>query len=169
MDFAVYRDDVQHIIIDNLQFMMPRQGLGGALGLQGRSQATSTFDRFGMQDVIIDEFRRFATEKGVNIILVIHPRKEDEGQLLGMSSIFGSAKATQEADLVLILQRLALQVSLSPNFSTLLCLHLIQWSAAIDVSIIILYNITSIAYSPHTDIRIYHYFYPIFSFASKHI
>ena len=29
MDFAVYRDDVQHIIIDNLQFMMPRAVIPG--------------------------------------------------------------------------------------------------------------------------------------------
>lgn len=40
----------------------------------------------------------------VNIILVIHPRKEEEDVKLTMSSIFGTAKATQEADLVLILQ-----------------------------------------------------------------
>jgi len=26
MDFAVYQHDVEHIIIDNLQFMMPRSG-----------------------------------------------------------------------------------------------------------------------------------------------
>ena len=35
----------------------------------------------------------------------MHPRKEDEGIKLGMSSVYGSAKATQEADNVLILQK----------------------------------------------------------------
>lgn len=40
----------------------------------------------------------------VNIVLVIHPRKEEEDTKLTMSSIFGTAKATQEADIVLILQ-----------------------------------------------------------------
>ena len=40
----------------------------------------------------------------VNIILVVHPRKEDEDAYLNLASVFGSAKATQEADLVLILQ-----------------------------------------------------------------
>jgi len=35
---------------------------------------------------------------------VVHPRKEDEGAKLGISSFYGSAKATQEADTVLILQ-----------------------------------------------------------------
>ena len=46
-------------------------------------------------------------KRKVNIMLVIHPRKEDDNQMLGMSSVFGSAKATQEADIVLILQRIA--------------------------------------------------------------
>lgn len=36
---------------------------------------------------------------------MIHPRKEDDRMALGMSSIFGSAKATQEADMVIILQK----------------------------------------------------------------
>ncbi len=39
------------------------------------------------------------------MIVVIHPRKEDDASALGISSIFGTAKATQEADLVLILQK----------------------------------------------------------------
>ncbi len=34
----------------------------------------------------------------------MHPRKEDETKPLQTSSIFGTAKATQEADNVLILQ-----------------------------------------------------------------
>jgi len=61
-------------------------------------------DRFEQQDVAIERFRRFASEKNIHITLVVHPRKEDEGIRLGLSSIFGSAKATQEADLVMILQ-----------------------------------------------------------------
>jgi twinkle protein len=117
MDFAVYRDDVQHIIIDNLQFMMPRYnvpglniapvgpGGGSSSGSGGGGGMRSNFDKFNTQDAVIDELRRFATEKEVNIILVIHPRKEDDNQPLGISSIFGTAKATQEADVVLILQR----------------------------------------------------------------
>lgn len=42
----------------------------------------------------------------MNVIVVIHPRKEEDNQPLGLSSIGGTAKATQEADLVLILQKL---------------------------------------------------------------
>lgn len=36
--------------------------------------------------------------------LVVHPRKEDETSKLSISSFFGSAKATQEADTVIIIQ-----------------------------------------------------------------
>jgi twinkle protein len=36
---------------------------------------------------------------------VIHPRKEADDTLLNISSVFGTAKATQEADNVIILQR----------------------------------------------------------------
>jgi twinkle protein len=40
----------------------------------------------------------------INIILVIHPKKDDDKLPLGISSVFGTAKATQEADAVMILQ-----------------------------------------------------------------
>lgn len=39
------------------------------------------------------------------MILVIHPRKEDEGVALSLASVSGTSKATQEADLVMILQK----------------------------------------------------------------
>ena len=91
LDVAVYNYDVQHIIIDNLQFMMP---------------INRGFEKFDILDEAITQFRRFSTEKNVNVILVIHPKKEDDKIALGISSIFGSAKATQESDMVLILQKL---------------------------------------------------------------
>ena len=37
--------------------------------------------------------------------LVIQPRKEQDDALLNINSVFGTAKATQEADNVLILQK----------------------------------------------------------------
>jgi twinkle protein len=43
--------------------------------------------------------------RNVHVTLVIHPRKEEEGKSMSMQSVFGSAKMTQEADLVMILQR----------------------------------------------------------------
>lgn len=92
MDYAVYAHDVQHILLDNVQFMMAGQGRG--------------FDKFERQDAALDKFRKFASSKNVHLTLVIHPRKEQEDQELTLSSVFGTAKATQEADNVLILQRL---------------------------------------------------------------
>ena len=57
-----------------------------------------------MQDIAVEKFRKFATEYNVHVTLVVHPRKEDENAKLGISSFYGSAKAMQEADTVLILQ-----------------------------------------------------------------
>ena len=57
------------------------------------------------QDSIISSFRHFATSKNCHVTLIVHPRKEDDPNTgLGISSIFGSAKSTQEADNVIILQ-----------------------------------------------------------------
>ena len=91
MEYAVYVYDVEHILLDNLQFMLSEQGRG--------------YDRFEMQDRAIALFREFASAKNVHITLVIHPRKENDAQALGVSSIFGGAKATQEADNILIIQK----------------------------------------------------------------
>ena len=86
----MYAYDVQHIILDNLQFLM------GA--------TYSGYERFDAQEKALHEFRKFATAQNVHVTLVIHPRKEPEEQALNISSVFGTAKATQEADNVIILQ-----------------------------------------------------------------
>ena len=92
MDYAVYVYDVQHILLDNLQFMM--------------GMSTGGFrTKFDAQDYALDMFRRFSTKNNVHVTLVIHPRKELDRTALGISSVFGTAKATQEADNVIILQR----------------------------------------------------------------
>ncbi|XP_064625102.1 twinkle mtDNA helicase-like [Lineus longissimus] len=92
MSHAVYVHDIAHVIVDNLQFMMGVERFG------------SSMDRFFQQEVIIGAFRRFATNLNCHVTLVIHPRKEDDESLLSKSSIFGTAKASQEADNILILQ-----------------------------------------------------------------
>mmetsp|Transcript_42121 Transcript_42121/g.101619 ORF Transcript_42121/g.101619 Transcript_42121/m.101619 type:complete len:186 (+) Transcript_42121:1-558(+) len=92
MEYAVYVNDVEHIILDNMQFMISRH------------VGNSKFDKFDIQDMAIEKFRKFATEHNVHLTLVVHPRKEDEASKLNISSFYGSAKATQEADTVLILQ-----------------------------------------------------------------
>lgn len=90
MQHAVYVYDVCHVVIDNLQFMM------------GHEQFSS--DRIAAQDYIVGAFRKFATDNSCHVTLVIHPRKEDDDKELQTASIFGSAKASQEADNVMILQ-----------------------------------------------------------------
>ena len=41
----------------------------------------------------------------MHVFLIIHPKKVDDENNLQVSSIFGTAKSTQEADTVLILQK----------------------------------------------------------------
>jgi twinkle protein len=53
MDCAVYQNDIQHIILDNLQFMMPR------------SASKNDFAKYDNQDLIIEKLRKFCTEKQV--------------------------------------------------------------------------------------------------------
>ncbi|KAL0984265.1 hypothetical protein UPYG_G00139210 [Umbra pygmaea] len=90
MQHAVYLYDISHVIIDNLQFMMGQENL--------------SVDKFALQDHIIGAFRKFSTESGCHLTLIIHPRKEEDDRELQTASIFGTAKASQEADNVLILQ-----------------------------------------------------------------
>jgi hypothetical protein len=61
MDYAVYVNDVEHIVLDNLQFML---GVTAGRG----------FDKFDSQERALDLFRQFATSKNVHITLVVHPR-----------------------------------------------------------------------------------------------
>ncbi|XP_068628658.1 mitochondrial DNA helicase [Battus philenor] len=91
VEHARYMHDIAHVVIDNVQFML---GLG-----DGRE-----LDRFLRQDAVVAAFRTFATARHCHVTLVMHPRKERESEDLSTSSIFGSAKASQEADNVLIIQ-----------------------------------------------------------------
>ncbi|KAJ8964650.1 hypothetical protein NQ317_012320 [Molorchus minor] len=92
VEHATYVYDIAHLIIDNVQFMM------------GMSEEQKHMDRFWKQDVLIAAFRQFATRKNCHVTLVIHPRKERDDEDLTTSSIFGGAKASQEADNILIIQ-----------------------------------------------------------------
>ncbi|CAN7998878.1 unnamed protein product [Ixodes hexagonus] len=92
MSHAVYVHDIQHVVVDNVQFMM------------GVGEESSRVDRFWKQDLLVGAFRRFATQHNCHVTLVMHPRKERDSEELSNHSIFGGAKASQEADNVLILQ-----------------------------------------------------------------
>jgi twinkle protein len=61
--------------------------------------------RFFLQEKVINDLRKLATDKNVHIFLIIHPKKVDDECALNVASIFGSAKSTQEADNVMILQK----------------------------------------------------------------
>jgi hypothetical protein len=63
-----------------------------------------SWDKYEVQDIAVAKFRKFATQHNVHVTLVVHPRKEDETSKLSISSFYGSAKSTQEADTVIILQ-----------------------------------------------------------------
>jgi twinkle protein len=93
MSRAVSEHQIQHIVLDNLQFMLSGQHSGGS------------FDKFDLTDRTVSALRSFATSKNVHITLVIHPRKEMDDTPLGLASVSGTAKATQEADNVIILQK----------------------------------------------------------------
>lgn len=90
MSHAAYVYDIDHVIVDNLQFMTSYLSRGD--------------DKFFAQNHVISALRNFASSKNVHVTLVIHPRKENEEVELQTASIFGSAKASQEADNVIILQ-----------------------------------------------------------------
>ena len=94
MEYSTRCNNTQHVILDNLQFMLSGQDSGA-------------IDKFAIADRVIGQLREFASKRNVHVTLVVHPRKEDDGVTLGMNSISGTAKATQEADTVLILQNLA--------------------------------------------------------------
>ncbi|XP_006615458.2 twinkle protein, mitochondrial [Apis dorsata] len=92
VEHATYVHDIAHVVIDNIQFMM------------GMTNDSKYVDRFWKQDNIIAKFRNFATVYNCHVTMIIHPRKEHKAEELTTSSIFGSAKASQEADNVLIIQ-----------------------------------------------------------------
>ena len=94
MEYSVRTNNISHIILDNLQFMLSGQDSGA-------------IDKFAIADRVIGQLREFASKRNVHVTVVVHPRKEDDGVPLGMNSISGTAKATQEADTVMILQNLA--------------------------------------------------------------
>ncbi|EUB56790.1 Twinkle protein [Echinococcus granulosus] len=92
LEESVKRDAVEHVILDNLQFMM---GCTGSQGIE---------DKFQRQDRFVERLRAFATDTGAHLTLVVHPRKVDSDQLLTISSLYGGGKIGQEADNILLVQ-----------------------------------------------------------------
>ena len=61
MSHAAYVHDIQHVIVDNLQFML--------------GSNYQVHDRYSIQNQAIAEFRKFASAKNIHVSVVIHPRK----------------------------------------------------------------------------------------------
>lgn len=90
IEYGIYKYQIGHVCLDNLQFLLGTQEKG--------------FKKFDLQDEAIERFRKLSTDNDVHMTLVIHPRKVDENDDIGISSIFGTAKATQEADNIFVIQ-----------------------------------------------------------------
>lgn len=105
MDHAAYVHDVGHVLLDNLQFLTSSSNGGGGGGGNGGGGGGTRWDTYEAMDRAIHKFRRFATDRNVHVTLVVHPRKENDDEPIALASVFGSAKATQEADNVYALQR----------------------------------------------------------------
>ena len=88
---AVKTKNVQHILLDNLQFILSEQYM-------------HKMDKFELGDKTISALRSFCNIFNVHVTLVVHPRKEDDNTQLGISSLSGTAKVSQEADNIIILQ-----------------------------------------------------------------
>lgn len=91
LDYAIYAYDIQLICIDNMQFMLSQQ----AAGVQ----------KFELQDQVASRLRKLATDHNVHVCVIIHPKKVEDDSNLTVGSIFGTAKVSQEADSIMILQR----------------------------------------------------------------
>ncbi|VDP91829.1 unnamed protein product [Echinostoma caproni] len=91
MEQGVNEFGVEHIIIDNLQFL---------LGTSGNVYE----ERFQRQDRFVQKLRSFASYKRAHLTIVVHPRKEDFDRHLSISSLYGGGKIAQEADNILLLQ-----------------------------------------------------------------
>jgi twinkle protein len=48
--------------------------------------------------------REITIRYNVHVVVVIHPRKTDDGEDIGIHSIYGTSKATQEADNIWLIQ-----------------------------------------------------------------
>lgn len=88
--YAVRVQGVRQIMIDNLQFMLSVQAKGS--------------NKFDVQDEAIHKLRVFVNQLGVHLWLISHPKKWGFGASMDLSAVFGSGKATQDVDNVLLLQ-----------------------------------------------------------------
>ncbi len=58
-----------------------------------------------MQDIAMEKSKEFATDQNVHSTAVVHPRKEDDQNPIGLGSFYSFSKTNQEADIILMLQQ----------------------------------------------------------------
>lgn len=92
LEQSVSDHGIEHVILDNLQFMM------------GSSSSNRMEEKFARQDRFVEKLRGFTTDTGAHLTLVVHPRKIDDDHLLTINSLYGGGKISQEADNILLLQ-----------------------------------------------------------------
>jgi len=88
--YAIEKHNVHVVVIDTLQFLLSEQGDG--------------FKKFELQDTLMARLREITIRYNVHVVVVIHPRKTEEGEDIGIHSIYGTSKATQEADNIWLIQ-----------------------------------------------------------------
>ncbi|VDO11332.1 unnamed protein product [Rodentolepis nana] len=95
LEESVKEEGVEHVILDNLQFMMGCGGMGGRGGME---------EKFTRQDRFVERLRAFSTDSGAHLTLVVHPRKVEDDHLLSIASLYGGGKISQEADNIMLVQ-----------------------------------------------------------------
>lgn len=81
ISYAIEKYGVSVVVIDTLQFLLSNQAEG--------------YKKFDLQDYVISELRKIATTFNAHIAVVIHPRKTEDTEDVGIHSIYGTSKATQ--------------------------------------------------------------------------
>ncbi len=88
--YSIEKYNIHMVVLDTLQFMLSEQGEG--------------FKKFELQDSLMAKLREISIKFNVHVAIVIHPKKTEEGEDIGIHSIYGTSKATQEADNIWIIQ-----------------------------------------------------------------
>lgn len=94
MEQAVIQLGVKHVVIDNLSHLLP-------IGLSSRMSANRLFDA----EEALNRLRAFASSRIVHVTVVVHPRKLGEKSGLSIDDIGGTAKISQDADNIIVIQR----------------------------------------------------------------
>lgn len=88
--YSIEKHNVHIVVLDTLQFMLSEQAEG--------------FKKFELQDTLMARLRAISIKYNVHVMIVIHPKKTEDNEDLGIHSIYGTSKASQEADNIWFIQ-----------------------------------------------------------------